>query len=49
MVFVEGMDGKDVVNIKFPVTVILSDKSEIQVTDLNGLESVIEIAKDDCD
>jgi hypothetical protein len=47
--FVEGLDGNDVVNLKFPITVSLSDGTEMEVVSLSGLESVIEIAKDDCD
>jgi len=47
--FIDDLDEDDVVNITFPIVVILSDGTEISVTSLDELETVIENAKDDCD
>ena len=47
--FIEDLDEDDIANITFPITVILSDGTEISVTNLDDLEAVIDNAKDDCD
>lgn len=47
--FVNGIDEDDVVNVGFPVTVILADGLEMEINDLNELESIIENAINDCD
>ncbi len=47
--FVEELDDDKIVNVEFPITLILSDGTEISVTNLDQLEDVIDDAKDDCD
>ncbi|MEW7292025.1 Ig-like domain-containing protein [Aquimarina sp. 2304DJ70-9] len=46
--FIEDLDNDDVVNINFPVSVILHDTSEMVINDLDELEEAIESAIDDC-
>ncbi|WP_378176931.1 hypothetical protein [Aquimarina sp. SS2-1] len=47
--FIEDLDEDDIVNIGFPITVILSDGSEILINSLDDLEETIEDSIDDCD
>ena len=47
--FIEGLDENIVVNIDFPITVMLSDQSTAPIVDLSALEATIENSKDDCD
>ena len=47
--FIKDLDNDDNANIEFPITVILSDGSEISVAGLGDLETVIDNAKDTCD
>lgn len=47
--FLNRLDENDIVTMNFPVTVILSDGTEIVVLDLTALENSINTAKDDCD
>ncbi|MDJ0646089.1 MAG: hypothetical protein QNJ57_08930 [Flavobacteriaceae bacterium] len=46
---VDDLDDNDVLNIVFPVNLILSDGSEVQANSLQLLENLIEDAEDDCD
>lgn len=47
--FIDDLDEEDIVSIKFPITVILFDGTEISVSDLDSLEKILEDVKDDCD
>lgn len=47
--FVEDLDVDIFVSLDFPITLILSNQTEVVVTTIQQLESVIEDAKDDCD
>lgn len=47
--FIDDLDEDDVVRVNFPVTVILFDGTEVQTSNLDELEDVLEDAKDDCD
>ncbi|WP_299120845.1 hypothetical protein [uncultured Winogradskyella sp.] len=47
--FVEDIDENDIITIEFPITVILSDNSEIIINNLNELETTIENAENTCD
>ena len=47
--FIEDLDNDDVVDIDFPINVILADGTETSVGNLLGLEEVINDAKDSCD
>ena len=47
--FVEELDDDKIVNVEFPITLILSDGTEISVSNLDQLEEVIDDADDDCD
>ncbi|MGY3792927.1 hypothetical protein [uncultured Aquimarina sp.] len=47
--FIKDLDEDDIVNISFPITVILSDNTEITINNLDELEEAIEEAIDDCD
>ncbi len=47
--FIENLSENDTATIRFPFKVILSDGTEITITSLEQLESVIDEAKDDCD
>ena len=46
---VTGLDVNSIASIAFPVKVKLSNGSEETVLNLNGLENIIELSKDDCD
>ena len=47
--FIEDLDSDDIVDISFPLEVILFDGSKQSVLDLDELEEVIDNAKDSCD
>ncbi len=47
--FIRNLDEDDIVNIGFPITVVLSDGTEITINNLEDLEDTIEEAIDDCD
>jgi hypothetical protein len=47
--FLENLDEADIVNIDFPITVILADGTEVSIPNLDALEEVIDAAEDDCD
>ncbi len=47
--FLDNLEDDDIVNVDFPVTLILSDGTEVSVSDLDQLEEVIDDAEDDCD
>lgn len=47
--FLENLEDDDIVNVDFPITLILSDGTEVSVSNLDMLEDIIDDAKDDCD
>lgn len=47
--FLESLEESDLVSIVFPIIMILSDASEMEVKSNDELEDLIEDAKDDCD
>ncbi len=47
--FLEELEETDIVNINFPVTVILFDGTEVEASDLEDLENILDNAEDDCD
>ncbi|GGD56021.1 hypothetical protein GCM10011361_23240 [Muriicola marianensis] len=47
--FIDELDEDLIVNVQFPITLILSDGTEISVSNLDQLEDVIDEAEDDCD
>ena len=47
--FLENLEESDLVSIDFPIIMILSDASEMEVKSNDELEDIIENAKDDCD
>lgn len=47
--FIDDIDENDIINIDFPITVILFDGTTLVVNDLNELENTIEIHQNDCD
>ncbi len=47
--FLDNLEDDDIVNVDFPVTLILSDGTEVSVSNLDQLEDVIDDAEDDCD
>ena len=47
--FLDDLDEDDVVNVNFPITVVLFDGAEVQASNLQELENIIDNAKDDCD
>ncbi len=47
--FLEDLNNDVVVSLNFPITVILSDRSEIEISSIEELENVINEHKDDCD
>ncbi|WP_435622837.1 hypothetical protein [Flagellimonas sp.] len=48
-VFIDDLDEDDIVQVNFPVTVILFDGTEVEATNLDELEDILEDAEDDCD
>lgn len=47
--FINQLKKDELVGLKFPVTLIQSDGSELKITNFDELEDVIEDAQDDCD
>lgn len=47
--FLENLEEEDVVEINYPVTLILSDGTRVTANNNNQLEEIIEDAADDCD
>ena len=47
--FIDDLESDDVVNIAFPINVILADGTETSIGNLIALEQVIDDAKDSCD
>lgn len=47
--FIRDIEEGDLVTIDFPITLVLSDATEVMVNDLLELENTNENAKDDCD
>ena len=47
--FLEGIEDDEVINIEFPIFVILADGSTVEINSLIELETVIEAAEDSCD
>lgn len=47
--FIDDLEDTDIVNVGFPIVVILSDGTEVEAFNLNQLEDILEDAKDDCD
>ena len=47
--FIEDLSENIIVNMEFPITVLLSDSTQLEVFNLIDLEDIIEDAKDDCD
>ncbi|RAJ17051.1 hypothetical protein [Olleya aquimaris] len=47
--FIDEIDEDDIINIQFPITVILSDNTTIVINNLSELESTINNYEDDCD
>ena len=47
--FIDDLDENDIVNINFPIAIILFDGTEAQASNLQMLETILEDARDDCD
>ncbi|RIA08346.1 hypothetical protein OE09_0158 [Flavobacteriaceae bacterium MAR_2010_72] len=47
--FIKGVDQNDVVNIRFPIKVVLSDGTSKSINNLNELQNTIQNHSDDCD
>ncbi len=47
--FIDDLKSDDIVNISFPVSVVLADGTGVSIGNLIGLEQVIDDAKDSCD
>lgn len=47
--FLDDLEDEDIVNIDFPITVILADGTEVSIPNLDALEDIIDEVKDDCD
>jgi hypothetical protein len=47
--FIDELDEEDVAGFVFPITVVLSDGTEMQVSDNDALEDILENAINDCD
>lgn len=47
--FIDDLEDDDFASFNFPVTLVLSDGSELVVNSQNDLEDAIDSAKDDCD
>ena len=47
--FIDDLEDDDIVNLDFPITVVLFDGSEVRVNDLDTLEDVLDDASDACD
>lgn len=47
--FLDELEDTDIVNINFPITVILFDGTEVEASNLDDLETILDNAEDDCD
>ncbi len=47
--FLDDLEDEDIVNIDFPITVILADGTDVSIPNLDALEELIDEVKDDCD
>ncbi|MDM9632693.1 hypothetical protein [Robiginitalea aurantiaca] len=47
--FLDGLEDDDIVNLDFPITVVLFDGTEVLAADLDALERILDDASDDCD
>ncbi|MGB6268722.1 MAG: hypothetical protein WBF67_06875 [Olleya sp.] len=47
--FIDDIDEDDIINIQFPITVILSDGTTLVINNLSELENTINNFEDDCD
>ncbi len=47
--FIEQLDEDDVVEVEFPILLVLTDGSELEISDLEGLENTIESFIEACD
>ena len=47
--FIDGLEDDDIVNIEFPILLVLSDDTELEASNLDELEDIIEGVIDDCD
>jgi len=47
--FIDDLEDVDIVNVGFPIVVILADGTEVEAFNLNQLEDILDDAKDDCD
>ena len=47
--FIDDLKSDDIVNINFPINVVLADGAEVSIGSLTQLEEVIDNAKDSCD
>ncbi|WP_420319777.1 hypothetical protein [Flagellimonas sp.] len=47
--FIDDLDEDDIVSVNFPITVILFDGTEVQASNLDALENILDEARDDCD
>ncbi|MBT8223179.1 MAG: hypothetical protein KJN96_08435 [Eudoraea sp.] len=47
--FLDELEDSDIVNINFPITIILFDGTEVEASNLNDLETILDNAEDDCD
>ncbi|NAY92395.1 hypothetical protein GTQ34_10730 [Muricauda sp. JGD-17] len=47
--FIEELDEDDIVNIEFPIVLVLTDNTELEISDLEELENTIEGFIEECD
>ena len=47
--FIEDLEDTQIVTIGFPIVVVLSDGTEVEASNLDELEDILDNAKDDCD
>jgi hypothetical protein len=47
--FIDDLDEDDIVSVNFPITVMLFDGTDVQASNLQMLETILEDARDDCD
>ena len=47
--FMAALDTSSIATLEFPVSILLSDETEVSVSGLSELENIIEMSKDDCD
>ncbi|WP_460219577.1 hypothetical protein [Psychroserpens sp. MEBiC05023] len=48
-VFINGISENDIITLNFPISVILSDGSQVEVNSLSDLQFIISNYQDDCD